>query len=359
LFSVYLLGCCVAAKEKETPEEQRKQLEPYMRDVVRLESTQRRGFYRIVSNEYSYRHKDESVFGFVFDEIIGSIVHAGYKTRQYHLKATHLCVGLKKLYLYWNNKTSDYRLTTNYLDAHNKGDRQPIGMCGAYKGHCGADLPLSEYTQSGEPDAKNDQITPSVYYGTSDENALGLSLKDPKTVCHIFSRSKEQVEKERKLDADTNFNWGTYHDRLVKVYSVYNGKSTDYFTFTDAKAKTFAAKSGKQYFFAFNLIKPESRDEISKICDLRPIARYSNGTEMSVLFDDPERDAALQKEGFKPYPDKEHYILGYGLQKNRYCGSRVRYLIQQRPDNGEVRAIPDQSIGAYNVSFHGGFFYSL
>jgi len=351
LFSVFLLGCYVGAKERESPEEQRKKLEPYMRDMVRLQSSRRPGYYRIVSNDYSYRYKDESKFGFVFDGIIGSIVHAGYKTRQYHLNAPHPCVGLKKLYLYWQNQTGDYRLTTNYLDVHNKGDRQPIGMCGAYQGHCGADLPLREYTQK----IPNGQ---GSYYGTSAENNLNVDLNEGQTVCHIFSRSKEQSEREAQIAAENNFKWGTYYDRLIHIYSIFTNTSTIYYNRENAIAKS--KELNIAYQFAFNLIRKEVHEEIAKVCDLRPIAQYSNDSGVTtVLFDDPERDSELRNKGFKPYPNEAAYILGYGLQKYHYCGSHVQYLIQQRPFNDEVRAVPAQYVGAYNVSFHGGFFYSL
>jgi hypothetical protein len=46
-----------------------------------------------------------------------------------------------------------------------------------------------------------------------------------------------------------------------------------------------------------------------------------------VLFHDPEHDEALLKEGYAPYPDKEHHYLGYGARRDRGCGARVPYGI--------------------------------
>jgi hypothetical protein len=73
-----------------------------MRNIYRMISTKVNGFTEIISNAYSYEHKTDTFFGLVFDEIIGAVVHPGYKTRQFHNdKVRHPCVGLKKLYQRW------------------------------------------------------------------------------------------------------------------------------------------------------------------------------------------------------------------------------------------------------------------
>jgi hypothetical protein len=71
-----------------------------------------------------------------------------------------------------------------------------------------------------------------------------------------------------------NFGWEFMHDKLVHIYAFFNNKSTYYYA--DEQSKPDAHPS-QLYQLAFNLFKPSARDELSKACELRPIAQYRKG----------------------------------------------------------------------------------
>jgi hypothetical protein len=49
----------------------------------------------------------------------------------------------------------------------------------------------------------------------------------------------------------------------------------------------------------------------------------------TAIFDDPQHDEVMLKDGYTPYPSGDKHILGYGFQRLHYCGSRVKYSIMQ------------------------------
>jgi hypothetical protein len=340
---------------------ERAKIEGYLTDMFLFENTLLRdtkvGTFWEIFHGRGLNYDD-----YIFHSALGSIVEAGPKTRAYHLPG-HKCGGLKKLYQYFNHTDQTTRLTLNFRDTNNKGDRQPIGLCGRYKGQCGADLPL--YVYFGTHRVSNNPHKPAYFYSTNpdytflyDRKNYTLVSKDP--LCYIYSRSDNRTQYDKATEIDQNLHVRNLFSEIVPVYEF----SSENDTFYDINAYW---NSTDLIRHAFNLFKNDTY--LIQRCHLRPVVDFLFILNSNITITGSDRVVTGKKDVDEVSKlsnitvDSTTY-LGFGMNSQE-CGAYIRYEVYQFSKNESFKiestyvARAGQKRHEDDKQFMEGYFYSL